>query len=90
MSLLRILRNLAVLVILTAAFASIARPITEQSTCTPLGGRCSQRGQVTKQCCTEFCGIYGNCCGLPSLGGHRACTKNSDCCSNLCLGGRCE
>jgi hypothetical protein len=41
MSLLRILRNLAVLVILTVAVLSLnPRPVAAQSSCKPLGSSC--------------------------------------------------
>jgi len=83
MSLLRILRNLAVLVILTVGGLSLSpRPVAAQSVCQPLGAVCT----ITAQCCTHYCGPHHNCC-IPVWG--RACRTNADCCSYMCWGGRC-
>lgn len=79
MSLLRILRNLAVLVILTVGVLSlIPRPAAAQSSCLPIGSFCNQRNQ----CCDRLCGPYHRCC-LPFKGA--LCTSNAQCCSYNCF-----
>ena len=87
MSLLRVLRNLGVLVILTVGGASLVpRPMAAQSTCTPRGDYCSHPG-ITSQCCSRYCGPHNYCCFAFE---HEGCTNNRDCCSGICLaGGRC-
>ena len=86
MSLLRILRNLAVLVILTVAALSLnPRPVAAQSSCQPLGGFCTQYG-LTAQCCNHWCGIRRTCC-LPFH--NMYCTASAQCCSGVCISGRC-
>jgi hypothetical protein len=83
MSLLRSLLNLAVLVILTVAVLSMSsRPMAAQSSCHPVGTRCTSN----RQCCNNWC--YGGfCCwGLP----HHSCTNWLQCCSRTCVGGRCN
>jgi hypothetical protein len=88
MSLLRVLRNLGVLVILTVGGASLVpRPMAAQSTCEPLGSYCKISG-FGRECCTLVCGPYHNCCNT-AWGLHAACTTNADCCSLTCRGGRC-
>lgn len=83
MSLLHILRNLAVLVILTVAALSLSsRPVAAQSVCQPIGGFCTSKAQ----CCFPYCGVFHNCC-VPFH--NRACRKPADCCSYQCSGGRC-
>jgi len=66
MTLLRILRNLAVLVILTVAALSLnPRPVAAQSTCRPLGAGCTS----SSQCCSgSFCGWRRTCCDKPFHG----------------------
>ena len=83
MSLLRILRNLAILVILTVGSLSlIPRPMAAQSTCRPKGASCTSKAQ----CCTHYCGLHGNCC-FPFP--HQACTSGAQCCSGICLSTGC-
>ena len=86
MALLRILRNLAVLVILTvAALSLIPRPVAAQSTCRPLGTGCN----TSAQCCNHWCGPYARRCCLPLH--NMACRKSTDCCSGFCTSyGGCE
>jgi hypothetical protein len=86
MSLLRSLRNLAVLVILTVAFLSLtSRPMAAQSSCRPPGSYCHPFGR-NAECCTSWC--YGNrCCW--AIPGHM-CTNGLQCCSGTCVGGRCN
>jgi hypothetical protein len=85
MSLLRILRNLAVLVILTVAVLSLnPRPVAAQSSCRPLGWVCS----YTSKCCPgSLCGPHGWCCNKPLRGTY--CTASVQCCSGLCLNHSC-
>ena len=86
MSLLRILRNLAVLVILTVGGLSLSsRPMAAQSTCRPLGTACSR---YSSKCCTgSLCGPYGRCCNKPYYS--QACTRSDVCCAGACINGRC-
>jgi hypothetical protein len=92
MTLLRILRNVAVLVILTVAALSLnPRPAAAQSSCQPLGSVCA-RG---KACCPgSLCGRYGRCCNKPYYS--QACTRSDVCCTGICyifpgqFYGRCE
>jgi hypothetical protein len=82
MSLLCILRNLAVLVILTVAVLSLnPRPVAAQSSCQPLGGFCN----LTLKCCPgSLCfGSYGlRCCNKPYY--HQLCTRSDVCCMGVC------
>jgi hypothetical protein len=79
MSLLRILRNLAVLVILTVGVLTLSpRPMAAQSSCKPLGDWCTS----SAQCCNRWCGVRRQCC-LPLH--NMACKKSTDCCSGVCL-----
>jgi hypothetical protein len=78
MTLLRILRNLAVLVILTVAALSLnPRPVAAQSSCRPLGWFCS----ATLKCCPgSLCG--GNrCCNKPLYS--MECTRSDVCCFGM-------
>lgn len=83
MSLLRILRNLAVLVILTVGILSLTpRTVAAQSSCRPLGTVCTS----SRQCCNSYCGS-GRCC----LFLHNAiCKSNAQCCGLSCISGRCN
>jgi hypothetical protein len=83
MTLLRMLRNVAVLVILTVAALSLnPRPVAAQSSCRPPGSYCNR---YTK-CCNNWC--YDNrCCW--AIPGH-SCTSGLQCCSGTCVGGRCH
>jgi hypothetical protein len=81
MSLLRILRNLAVLVILTVGVLS-TRPVAAQS-CQPLGRFCS----ATLKCCPGSLCVgslgYGfRCCNKPLRG--MSCTRSDVCCQGGC------
>lgn len=78
MTLLRILRNLAVLVILTVAALSLnPRPVAAQSSCQPVGSVCA-RG-----CCPgSLCGPRGTCCDKPYR--NQICTSSAECCSGIC------
>ena len=78
MSLLRILRNLAVLVILTVSLSLIPRPMAAQSSCKPLGAWCTSNAQ----CCYPWCGIRRTGC-LPLH--NMICRKMTDCCSGTCV-----
>lgn len=82
MSLLRILRNLAVLVILTVGILSLSpRPVAAQSTCRPLGSAC---GTYVGTCCPgSLCGPHRTCCNKPYRG--QICTSSAQCCSGLCM-----
>ena len=79
MTLLRMLRNLAVLVILTVAALSLnPRPVAAQSSCRPLGGFCS----ATLRCCPgSLCGPRG-CCNKPYYS--QMCTRSDVCCTGIC------
>jgi hypothetical protein len=96
MTLLRILRNFAVLVILTVgAFGLIPRPVAAQSTCEPLGARCAYPPWQNSQCCSGLCGPHGTCCDKPLR--NQYCTSSLECCSGFCManehgiqGGHCE
>ena len=82
MSPLRVLRNLAVLVILTVAQFGLASPsVSAQTTCGPVGAVCS----VNAQCCFR-CGVLHRCCA--HLFGGNQCKTNYDCCSGKCLPSR--
>jgi hypothetical protein len=93
MSLLRILRNVAVLVILTVAALSLnPRPVAAQSSCRPLGWVC---GIYTSKCCPgTLCGRLNRCCNKPFYS--MACTRSDVCCTGICYifpgksYGRCE
>ena len=86
MTLLRILRNLAVLVILTVAALSLnPRPVAAQSTCRPLGGVC---GATLKCCPGSLCGRINRCCNKPLYS--MACTRSDVCCTGVCYNGRCS
>jgi hypothetical protein len=79
MSLLRILRNLAVLVILTVSGLSLVpRAMTVQPPCRPPGAVC----QSQAQCCPYLaCSqTTHRCC----IWYRQACTSNSQCCGNDC------
>ena len=82
MTLLRMLRNVAVLVILTVAALSLnPRPVAAQSSCQPLGGVCNS---YSSKCCPgSLCGPYHWCCSKPLRG--MSCTSSVQCCSGLCL-----
>lgn len=82
MTLLRILRTLAVLVILTVGWLSLSPRAVATGVCQPVGGSCTSRAQ----CCFPYCGPHHNCC-VPFH--NRACRQNADCCSYQCSGGRC-
>lgn len=92
MPFLRILRNLAVLVILTVACLSLAtRPVAAQSTCQPLGAYCD----VHQPCCPySFCAgpriaiPHNHCCSKPFRG--ELCNLSVECCSGLCINGWCR
>ena len=80
MTLLRILRNVAVLVILTVAALSLnPRPVAAQSSCQPLGASC---GLSLKCCLGSLCGPYHRCCNRPFYG--MACTRSDVCCTGIC------
>ena len=81
MSLLRILRNLAVLAILTVGILSLSpRPTAAQSSCRPQGSACTHYG-VNPQCCFNWC-YFGHCCSAI----HNAyCTSALQCCSRSCI-----
>jgi hypothetical protein len=84
MTLLRILRNVAVLVILTVAALSLnPRPVAAQSSCKPLGNWCTS----SAQCCNRWCGPYAHRCCLPLH--NMACTSSAQCCSGMCISGHC-
>lgn len=82
MYLLHVLRNLAVLVILTVGVLSLSpRPVVAQSSCQPLGASCSS----TAKCCAvdgSFCGFRHTCCN--KLYWHEYCTSSAQCCSGAC------
>ena len=88
MSLLRIFRNIAVLVILMVAGLSlIPRQASAQTACSiPLGSACSKYG-LNAQCCGfHWCGVSGKCClPLHNMG----CSFPAQCCSGACVQGRC-
>jgi hypothetical protein len=76
MSLLRILRNLAVLVILTVGGLSLMpHPMEAQSSC-GLGAHCTSNNQ----CCWCQCTVHETCCLWP----RQACQYNWQCCTNFC------
>lgn len=80
MSLLRVFRNLAVLVILTVGVLSMSpRPTTAQSSCRPLGSVC---GRYLSCCPGSLCGPIGRCCNKPLYG--MACTRADVCCRGFC------
>jgi hypothetical protein len=85
MSLLRILRNLAVLVILTVAYLSLLpRPMAAQTSCQPLGTACNS----SAQCCNHWCGPYARRCCKPLHG--MTCSSWIQCCSGVCINGGCN
>ena len=87
MSLLRIFRNLAVLVILAMGYLSLSpTPVAAQSSCRPLGTACTQYGW-NAQCCNHYCSPYAHRCCLPFH--NMACRSSAQCCSGACLQGRC-
>ena len=90
MSLLRILRNLAVLAILTVGFLSLSpRPMAAQSTCRLLGAFCTTPGFRNAQCGSGLCGPYHRCCSKVWL--WSACSTSAECCNGgLCIFGRCH
>jgi hypothetical protein len=81
MPLLRIFRNLSVLVILSVgALTLIPRPVAAQSSCHPLGGGC---GGLSVKCCFGLiCSSHGTCCSKPFHG--MSCTSYVQCCSGDC------
>jgi hypothetical protein len=83
MTLLHILRNLAVLVILTVGWLSLSpRAVAAQSTCGRTGAYCTSQNP----CCSYLCcNGYHVCRSILS----NACTTNKDCCNNTCVHGRC-
>jgi hypothetical protein len=83
MTLLRILRNLAVLVILAVAAVAVApRPVAAQSTCQSLGASCTYPPWQNSQCCSGLCGPRRTCCSKPLRGMY--CTSSVQCCSGFC------
>jgi len=86
MFLLRIFRNLAVLVILTAGFSLIPRPVAAQSTCEPLGAYCAV--PYHSQCCDGFCGWKHTCYNKPFW--DQYCTTSAECCTGVCWNHRCQ
>jgi hypothetical protein len=84
MTLLRMLRNLAVLVVLTVAALSLnPRPVAAQS-CQPLGRQCSS----SLKCCPGSLCVgslgYGiRCCNKPYY--HQVCTRSDVCCMGTCF-----
>jgi hypothetical protein len=84
MTLLRILRNLAVLVILTVGWLSLSpRAVAALSTCHHVGALCTSNAQC---CFFSTCDRHHICCSLF----HGAyCTSPAQCCSNTCIKGRC-
>ncbi len=88
MSLLRILRNLAVLLILTVGFLSLSpRTVAAQSSCHPIGTACSSSTWTRGQCCYGWCSPYAHRCCLPFH--NMACSSWTQCCSGACVQGRC-
>ena len=85
MAFLGVIRNFAALVILTVGALGLSPQAgaARSTTCLGFGGSCTSRAQ----CCFRYCGPHHNCC----IGWTHnvACTKNSDCCSYQCQGGRC-
>ena len=81
MNLLRMLRNVAVLVILTVAALSLnPRPVAAQSSCQPLGGGCS----ATLRCCPgSLCGPRLRCCNKPYR--NQLCGRGDVCCTGVCF-----
>lgn len=85
MFLLRILRNLAALVIVTIGGLSVmSRPMAAQSSCQPLGGPC----EAKSQCCSGLCGWRYSCCDKPFHGQY--CVSYAECCSRSCVNHRCS
>jgi len=90
MTLLRIFRNLAALVILTVVGLTLNSRLAALpfSSCIPLGSAgCS----ASRGCCAGLCyrlggNPYGRCC-LPFH--NEECTTNADCCSGTCAEHRC-
>jgi len=84
MSLLRIFRNLSVLVILSVGVLSlIPRPAAAQSSCIPLGFFCKRVGppNTGTGCCANWCGLRGFCC---RFGENAPCTNSRQCCAGWC------
>ena len=84
MSLWRIFKNVAVLVILMVAVLSLLpRQTSAQTACSiPLGSACPKFG-LTAQCCgSHWCGFSGRCC-LPLH--NMACRFAAQCCSGACI-----
>jgi hypothetical protein len=81
MSLLRVLRNLAVLVILTVGSLGLI-PRTMAATCLGGGAACTNGNQ----CCSHAC-MGGRCCYF--VHGHY-CTSWVQCCSRACIDHRCN
>ena len=86
MSLLRLLRNLAVLVIFTVTILSLTpRPVAAQSSCQPLGSVCGSG----RACCPgSLCGPHRTCCDKPFYSMY--CNTSAECCTGLCLNHRCN
>jgi hypothetical protein len=90
MTVLRMLRNVAVLVILTVAALSLnPRPVAAQSSCKPLGSLCKPV-RTGGGCCLGWCGptpTGPRCC----LFLHNAeCTSSVQCCSGFCTSHGCQ
>ena len=84
MTLLRFLRNLAVLTILTVGVLSLTpRTVAAQSSCQYIGGACNSNAQ----CCLHYCSPVTRHCCAPWH--NRACSNDNECCSGLCRGFRC-
>jgi hypothetical protein len=78
MSVLRVFRNLAVLVILAAGLSLSPRPLAAQS-CRPLGAVCN----YTLTCCPgSLCGPALRCCNKPFRS--MMCTRSDVCCQGIC------
>jgi hypothetical protein len=85
-SLLRVLRNLSVLVILTVgSLGLIPRTMAAQSSCHGVGTACTSG----KQCCyyPAVACERGHCCYF--IHGH-ICGSSVDCCSGACIDHRCN
>ncbi len=88
MPILRTVRNLAVLVILTMAALAFAPRPTAAQTCEPLGAYCSGTHLRNSQCCSGFCGERNTCCD--KLFYSEYCTSSVECCSGFCDNHRCQ
>jgi hypothetical protein len=86
MTLLRVLRNWAVLVIVTVAVGSLnPRAVAANSSCGALGSHCKSG----LQCCSGICAVVGHyCCNkrLPNM----SCNNSDVCCTGLCIRGHCS